>query len=352
MALEARGLRKRYGGFELRLDFTVADGEILVLAGPSGCGKTTALNLITGLVEADAGELFIDGLSAGALPPWKRNLAVVFQDLALFPHLTVGQNAAYGLFIRGVPRKERKRIAARALKTACLDGFERRRIHTLSGGERQRAAIARALAVSPRALLLDEPFSSLDAPLRRELRGEFRRMLRHSGESPPCVFVTHDREEAAALADRIALMSAGRIVESGSAQELFLAPQTEFAARFWGAGTVWPCALHGQDSGRLIVRSPLGMFSVAAGRCGAGALERPCLFVPLDALSLDGRGVPQRARFRQARFEGTAWVLELELPSGETVTVYAGPRTALPARDSAVYVYVDEPLLSLVRGAQ
>ncbi|MDR0554557.1 MAG: ABC transporter ATP-binding protein [Treponema sp.] len=368
MRLEAKGLRKRYGTFGVTLDFAVNSGEILVLAGPSGCGKTTALNLIAGLINAEGGELLIDGEDAGGLPPWKRNIAVVFQDLALFPHLTVGQNVAYGPFIQGIGREERRRIVGETLEKVRLRGFEKRRVHTLSGGERQRAAIARALAASPRALLMDEPFSSLDAPLRRELRGEFREMLSRSNcgvergvssRSAPCVFVTHDREEAAALGDRIALMADGEIRETGTGRELFLSPKTEFTARFFGAGDVWPCVVGGGEGGRFRTQSPLGTLSVFAdsGAGGTGtAPENLRLFVPRDALCLQARprqnGVPQRVCktiFKRALFEGSSLRLELELPSGERFTVEAGPRAGLPDTGSAVAVYIDESLLRLVR---
>ncbi|MDR1597050.1 MAG: ATP-binding cassette domain-containing protein, partial [Treponema sp.] len=173
MSIEICGLQKQYGDFSLTLDFSVADREILVLVGPSGCGKTTALNLIAGFAQASGGSVLVDKKPVTGLPPWKRNIAVVFQDLALFPHLNVEKNITYGLFIRGVCREERRRIAADVLRVVRLEGYETRSIHTLSGGERQRVAIGRALAISPQALLLDEPFSSLDIPMRRALRQEF-----------------------------------------------------------------------------------------------------------------------------------------------------------------------------------
>jgi putative spermidine/putrescine transport system ATP-binding protein len=232
MALELRALTKRYGAFTLAIDsLTVNDGEILVLAGPSGCGKTTALHLIAGLAHADSGSVSIDGRDVTALPAWKRNVSVVFQDAALFPHLNAGANVTYGPFIRGMGRRERRVLAEALLTLVRLDGYARRNVATLSGGEKQRVAIARALAVSPRALLLDEPFSSLDAPLRRQLREEFRVILIRAGV--PCVFVTHDRDEAAVLGDRVALMQSGRVVETGTPGELLRAPQTAFARTFF-----------------------------------------------------------------------------------------------------------------------
>ncbi|MDR2942272.1 MAG: ABC transporter ATP-binding protein [Treponema sp.] len=212
--LEVKELKKSYGNFSVSVDLSVGEGETLSLIGPSGCGKTTALNLIAGLIEPESGSVIIDGEDITRLPAWKRNISVVFQDLALFPHLDVGGNIAYGLFIRGVPKKERRRVIEQNLEIVRLQGYAERRIDTLSGGEKQRVAIARALASSPRALLLDEPFSSLDAPLRKSLHNDFLEIRAHS--KAPCIFITHDREEAMMLGSKIALMTDGRIKELSS----------------------------------------------------------------------------------------------------------------------------------------
>jgi len=230
--LEVKALKKSYGDFSTLLDLSVGEGETLSLVGPSGCGKTTALNLISGLVEPESGSVLIDGEDITLLPAWKRNISVVFQDLALFPHLDVGGNVAYGLFIKGVPKKERRLAVENTLEIVRLQGYAARRIDTLSGGERQRVAIARALASSPRLLLLDEPFSSLDAPLRKNLRSDFLEIRSHS--KAPCIFITHDREEALMLGDRSALMKDGRIVETAGGREILTAPKTEFAREFFG----------------------------------------------------------------------------------------------------------------------
>jgi ABC-type Fe3+/spermidine/putrescine transport system ATPase subunit len=364
VALEVRGLVKNRGPFTLSLDFRVEAGETLVLAGPSGCGKTTALNLIAGLLPAETGTVLVDGLSISGLPPWKRNISVVFQDSALFPHLSVGNNIAYSLFIRRVPRGERRRIVRETLALVRLEGFEGRRIDTLSGGERQRVAIARALAASPRVLLLDEPFSGLDAPLRRELRREFR--IIRSRSPVPCIFVTHDREEAAMLGDRIALMSGGRIVEAGSGRELFLAPKTEFGARFFGAGAVLPCTIEGRTSTGFRVNSALGPLTVPSREDGDPKPEpeydpeNPRILIPRDAVSPGGKAVgqgkPGRAAcgavFRGALFEGNTLTLEVELPGpggGVPFTLEAGIRTELPAPASPLTLYIDETLLRFVK---
>jgi ABC-type Fe3+/spermidine/putrescine transport system ATPase subunit len=317
VGLSIRGLEKSFaGGFRLSIEeLDVSPGETLVLAGPSGCGKTSALNLIAGLIREDSGKIFLDGKDAATLPPWKRGIAVVFQDLALFPHLSVGGNVGYGPFLRGLNGAGRRRIVAEALRAVRLPGWEKRHVDTLSGGERQRVAIARALAAEPRLLLLDEPFSSLDTPLRREIQGEFASIRARS--DAPCIFVTHDREEAALLGSRIALMDKGRIVETGTGRELFLEPKTAFAGRFFGRGTVLPPEKLGMPGPGLI-------------------------FVPRDALRRaedarpDGgqRTGPEpkilKARFLRAAFDGGAMNLELELPDGTRIGAEQSLRAPLP----------------------
>jgi ABC-type Fe3+/spermidine/putrescine transport system ATPase subunit len=366
MGLEVINLSRSYGDFFVSLDLAVEKGETLALVGPSGSGKTTALNLISGLGEAETGKVIIDGEDVSTLPCWKRNISLVFQDLALFPHLDVGGNIAYGLFVRKVPRRERRKIIDEALELVRLQGYASRRIHTLSGGEKQRVAIARSLASSPRALLLDEPFSSLDTPLRKEMRREFLNI--RSRSDAPCVFVTHDQEEAAMLGDQLALMSAGRIIESAPGRELFLAPKTEFAALFFGAGQVLPCKLIEKRPGGIEVFSPLGALTVPP--LSEYESERPMLFIPHDGVSLEE---PLRAGWKSfsARaagsiFEGSKLVVKLLLlpadgekagwgaADGEPAEnvpfeMIAGPRTKPPAQGSTLRLWVDQSLLRFVR---
>ncbi|MDR2782337.1 MAG: ABC transporter ATP-binding protein [Treponema sp.] len=232
MSLEIRDIIKTYPHTTIRLDFSVEEGETLALVGHSGCGKTTTLNLIAGLLYADSGSIVSGGRDVTNLPPWKRNIAMVFQDLALFPTMNVGKNIDYSLRIKGASRDTRRRVVEETLRIVHLPAsFAGRKIHTLSGGERQRVAIARALVASPQALLMDEPFSSLDPRLRRELWKEFLEIRRAS--RIPCVFVTHDREEAAMLGDRIAVMAEGRIVEIGEASTIMTKPGTGEAESFF-----------------------------------------------------------------------------------------------------------------------
>jgi ABC-type Fe3+/spermidine/putrescine transport system ATPase subunit len=343
MGLEIRGLEKSFaGGFRLHLErLDVSAGETLVLAGPSGCGKTTALSVIAGLIREDRGNIVLDGEDAAALPPWKRGIAVVFQDLALFPHLSVGGNVGYGPFLRGMAAAERRRITTEALRAVRFPGSEKRRVDTLSGGERQRVAIARALAAEPRLLLLDEPFSSLDAPLRREIQGEFASIRARS--RAPCVFVTHDREEAALLGDRIALMDRGEIVEIGTGRELFLEPTTSFAGRFFGRGTVLPSEKlpirgHGpvfvpRDAIRRAPGTPADLDSAEAGEPAESNRDKPRF----------------RAIFRRAGFEGGAMNLELELPDGTRINAEQSIRDPLPPRDRAALWELDPALLRFVK---
>ncbi|MDR0313037.1 MAG: ABC transporter ATP-binding protein [Treponema sp.] len=360
--LKVEAIKKTYGDFSVSLDLFVNPGKTLALVGPSGSGKTTALNLIAGLVEPESGLVSIDGEDVTNLSSWKRNISVVFQDLALFPHLDVGANIAYGLFIKGVRRNERRRIIEETLDMVRLPGYASRRIDTLSGGERQRVAIARALASNPKALLLDEPFSSLDAPLRKSLRREFLEIRSHS--DAPCVFVTHDQEEAVMLGDLVALMSDGRIIETGIGRDILIAPKTEVAARFFGAGQVLPCKITGERKGGFEVSSPLGVLTVPHG--SEFDPNAPKLFIPEDAISFEDSGrVGQKsfnALFTGSLFEGKSLILKLLLDpweygknpganSAEPIPfeLNAGKRMTPPAPGSRITIWADQSLLRFVR---
>jgi ABC-type Fe3+/spermidine/putrescine transport system ATPase subunit len=350
MALEVKSLKKNYGDFSVSLDLSVEAGETLALVGASGSGKTTALNLIAGLAEPESGSVVIAGQDVTGLPAYKRNISVVFQELALFSHLDVGGNIAYGLFIRGVKRNERRRIIEETLEIVRLPGYASRRIDTLSGGERQRVAIARSLASSPRALLLDEPFSSLDAPLRKSLRREFLESRSHS--DAPCIFVTHDREEAVMLGDRVALMSEGRIIETGKGRDLLLAPRTEAAARFFGAGQVLPCKITANATATVEVSTPLGNLTVPYNPDSEYNPGAPMLFIPEDAVFFEAsdaaRLKPFSARCIGSLFEGKGLVIKLLLDPDIPFEVTAGRRMKAPEPGSMINLWVDQSLLYLV----
>jgi putative spermidine/putrescine transport system ATP-binding protein len=214
------------------VDFNVKQGELLTLLGPSGCGKTTTLNLISGFIESDKGDVYIKGKKVNGIPPHKRDLGMVFQSYSLFPHMTVYENLNFGLKLRKVHAEDKKRRIDSALDLVKMKGLEHRYPRELSGGQRQRVAIARALVVEPKLLLLDEPLSNLDAKLRQELRAEIKRMQKEVGVTT--IFVTHDQEEALSMSDRIIVMNNGKIEQIGTPTEIYQSPKTEFVFQFIG----------------------------------------------------------------------------------------------------------------------
>jgi len=236
--VELRSVSKRFRDV-VALDsvsLRVPEGAITAVLGPSGCGKTTMLRVVAGLERPDSGRVLFDGVDVTEVPPRERNVGMVFQDLALFPHMTVLDNVSFGLVARGVGGVEARRRAREYLRLLRLEGLESRYPHQLSGGQQQRVAIARALAPEPRVLLLDEPFGALDARLREELLWEVRRL--HAEREFTAIHVTHDQAEALAIADRLAVMRAGRILREGPASEVVDDPRREFVARFLGANVL------------------------------------------------------------------------------------------------------------------
>ena len=214
----------------------IAQGEFFAMLGPSGSGKTTCLRLIAGFEQPTHGHIEIFGEASEGLPPYKRNVNTVFQDYALFPHMTVGQNVAYGLMIRGVPRADREAKAITALEMVKLKDYGDRRPSQLSGGQRQRVALARALVNEPKVLLLDEPLGALDLKLREQMQEELKQLQKQLGIT--FVFVTHDQGEALSMADRVAIFNEGKIVQAGSPTEIYERPRTRFTADFVGSSNV------------------------------------------------------------------------------------------------------------------
>jgi iron(III) transport system ATP-binding protein len=315
-------------------DLCVHRGELVALLGPSGCGKTSLLRLIAGFERPDAGEVKIAGVPmAGAgvwAPPERRRVGMVFQDYALFPHLTVAENICFG-----VPRNRRARRLSDLLALVGLAGAERRYPHELSGGQQQRVALARALAPEPSVVLLDEPWSNIDPLLRGSMRDELAAILRTIAVT--VVLVTHDREEAFSIADRIALMRDGAIVESGSAEDLYLAPADRWAAEFVGAGNFVPGRLEGG-----LVETLLGRFPAANanGTTMVEALIRPELVElepdPAGVAEVVGREFRGHDVFYRVRLaDGTTVVSQR--PSTEVVPL--GARVALRAHFSRVPVF-------------
>ncbi|MGC9562378.1 ABC transporter ATP-binding protein [Brachymonas sp. M4Q-1] len=242
----------------------VRRGEFLTLLGPSGCGKTTLLNLIAGFAEADNGEIFIDGQLVTSEPPYKRQIGVMFQNYALFPHMTVERNIGYGLRMRRMPKDEITQRVKEAMAMVKLDGLEHRKPRELSGGQQQRVALARALVIEPKVLLLDEPFSALDKSLRGSMQVEIREIQRRLGLTT--IFVTHDQGEALAMSDRIAVMSAGVIRQIAPPAQLYQNPQDPFVASFLGDVNILPAHYHGQTSTDILLRLGSGLLSLPQSR--------------------------------------------------------------------------------------
>jgi putative spermidine/putrescine transport system ATP-binding protein len=237
-AVQLEGLVKRYGEVDAvaGIDLTVADGEFFSMLGPSGSGKTTTLRMIAGFEQPTAGRVLLHGQDVTGVPPFDRDVNTVFQDYALFPHMTVGQNVAYGLAVRNVARSEQRSRVAEALRQVRLEGYEERRPAQLSGGQRQRVALARALILRPRVLLLDEPLGALDLKLRQEMQIELKAIQGEVGIT--FIYVTHDQDEALTMSDRMAVFNEGHIQQIGTPAEVYEHPATRFVASFVGTSNL------------------------------------------------------------------------------------------------------------------
>jgi len=240
IAVRLDGVLKRFGDSIAlqKVSLKIQEGEFITLLGPSGCGKTTLLNLIAGFAEADTGEIFIDNQLVTDTPPYQREIGIVFQNYALFPHMSVTKNVGYGLRMRGVPKAEISQRTAEALALVKLEGYGERKPSELSGGQQQRVALARALVIRPKVLLLDEPFSALDKNLRLSMQIELKEIQRKLGVTT--VFVTHDQSEALSMSDRVVVMSAGHIRQIGDPDTIYRRPEDPFVASFVGDVNILP----------------------------------------------------------------------------------------------------------------
>ncbi len=347
----------RFGSFVAVRSATlrINGGEFFSLLGPSGCGKTTLLRTISGFLDPSEGSVRIGGRDMAGIGPNKRPTALIFQNLALFPLMSVADNVGYGLRVRGVARAERDRRVAELLALVALPDQGRKLVSELSGGQKQRVAIARALAVEPQVLLLDEPLSALDLKLRQHMRNELRAIQKRVGIT--FIYITHDQGEALTMSDRIAVMNAGVIEQIGEGRAIYDRPETAFVASFVGENNGFEGAVASVDGGEAAVDTPLGRL---VGRRGAGiaAGARAVLFVRPEAFRIAGPGdTPSfSTELTATAFEGNTTHLFLRGPAGGRITVSLGRRDgdAIPepgARVGLVYAPRDGLVLPPASGA-
>ena len=335
------GIAKSYGPHQAltALDLDIAAGEFITFLGPSGSGKTTTLMLVAGFERPSAGEIFIDAKPVAALPPYRRNIGVVFQSYALFPHLTVAENVGFALKQRGIGRTERREQVARMLDLVQLRGYEGRYPQQLSGGQQQRVAIARAIVFNPRVLLMDEPLSALDKQLRENLQLEIKRL--HAQLGITFIYVTHDQREALVMSDRVAVMNEGRLEQIAPPEELYGAPSNRFVASFVGEANFFAVRDVARSADGLLLHTEAGQVQAPAQPC---APESLCMVRPeWMTVASAGTAAPGcnmlAATVRETVFMGemTRYVLQTE--SGASLTVKQPHRpgdAALATGDAAV----------------
>jgi len=340
VAVSLVGLRRTYGSLNALdgLTLEIEPGEMVVLLGPSGCGKTTALRILAGLDTADEGEVRVGGEDITRVPANKRDMGMVFQAYSLFPHMTVRDNVAFGLRLRGQDRGRRLTRAREMLDLVGLSAFEDRYANQLSGGQQQRVALARALAVEPAVLLLDEPLSALDAKVRVQLREEIRRVQLDVGTTT--LFVTHDQEEALAVADRVGVMNAGRLDQIAPPTELYARPATRFVAEFVGLSNRLRAEVH--EGRATVLGSPLRLLDGSV-EAGAGqALVRP------EAVHIAESSEPN-ARVVSVGFLGPFSRVHCRLDDGQLVVAQIPSAEAVRLRPEAgVRVEVDTDAVLVV----
>ena len=342
--LRLQALSKAFGDVEAvrGVDLSVSRGEFLTLLGPSGCGKTTTLRMVAGFEAPTSGNILLHGNDITNEPPNSRPINTVFQHYALFPHLSVEENVAFGLWMRGVGAAERRQRAAEALRAVALPGFEHRRPRQLSGGQQQRVALARALVNRPEILLLDEPLGALDRKLRRQMQLELRALHREVGIS--FLYVTHDQEEALAMSDRVAVMNAGRIEQIGSPREIYEQPGSRFVADFIGETNLLEGRVVGIDGERV---------QVSLGPHTLHALGEGCVTGTQIALSIrpehwtlaEGASGGERNHFsgrvRESVYAGSVLRQVVELEGGITVVTTRPGNLAGEPAGSAVTLTID-----------
>ncbi len=305
------------------INLDMPPGEFFSLLGPSGCGKTTTLRLIAGFERPDEGQILLDGVDMAQTPPHKRNVNTVFQNYALFPHLTVAENVGFGLRYKDVSKQDAKKKIADALELVRLSGFERRRPSQLSGGQQQRVALARALILNPAVLLLDEPLGALDAKLRKALQIELKALQEEVGIT--FVYVTHDQEEALTMSDRLAVMSNGRVEQIGTPSDVYEEPTTAYVADFLGVSNLMDAEAEGLGAdGHARVR--LGEFELAAGQGDTDARGSVKIVIRPERIRLEPAGTAGQNRIpgmvERVVYVGSTMQVIVHLPPGQTVQAW------------------------------
>ncbi|MBV1787115.1 ABC transporter ATP-binding protein [Marinobacterium sp. D7] len=346
--LSVEQLKCAYQGHQVlhSVSFSIEEGEIACLLGPSGCGKTTVLRAIAGFIEPQAGEIRLEGevisSAASVVPPERRGMGMVFQDYALFPHLSIADNIAFGL--KGRSRAEKQALVAEVLALVELPDLGSRYPHELSGGQQQRVALARALAPRPRLLLMDEPFSNLDADLRRQLSAEMRRILKR--QKIAAIMVTHDQQEAFTISDRLGVLSRGRVQQWGTPEELFYTPATPEVAAFVGKGTMISGVALGPDR----LRCELGELEFAEpfARDGIDNVPLKLFLRPADIQLAQDGGAP--AEVLSCEFQGSQTLYRLKLQTGlELEAVESGMHRYPIGERLGVHVAPHRPIVFVER---
>lgn len=323
IAIQLEGVLKRFGDAIVlhKISLKIEEGEFITLLGPSGCGKTTLLNLMAGFTEADSGEIFLDGERVTNIPPYQRQIGIVFQNYALFSHMTVEKNVGYGLAMRGVPKAEIARRVEQALALVKLGGYGQRKPCELSASQQQRVALARALVIRPKVLLLDEPFSALDKNMRLSMQLELKAIQRKLGVTT--VFVTHDQAEALRMSDRLVVMSGGQVRQIGAPDEIYRRPQDPFVAGFVGDVNVLPGRYAGRDT-RVVVELGGNLMRIPSERVQASVGDRLDVYVRPENIHL----VPLGPRsFLSATviihvFQGDHVDIHLDVPALGSATLF------------------------------
>lgn len=326
-SVEFKSVSKFFGDVKAvdDVDLQVHKGEFFALLGPSGCGKTTSLRMIGGLEHPDKGDVFINGVRVNHVPPYERDASIVFQNLALFPHMTVAQNIAFGLKLKKLPRDQINAKVSDMLNLVQLSGMEKRRPDQLSGGQQQRVAVARSLILQPEVLLLDEPLAALDRKLRKEMQIELRRIQRDVGIT--FIYVTHDQKEALSMSDRIAVMKDGKIVQLGSPEDIYEQPRTRFVADFMGASNVFDAKINQQNDEQFTMRTTNGLDVLS--RIGKTLESDPIGFSvrPEAVQMMAGNEKPSLENAYQGKVTSLVYLgdvveVEVELESGDQLVAF------------------------------